>query len=168
MGIRRPPVGQIVVIIKVGKAKVDPPPPPSPIQLQFGARDLGFLFLGSGGGADECGLSDQRSLKMSGDMSDGEDVFEMTKDGRFDDETGEPEVIVHLPRVFFFFFVFIQISHRTQDNKMRNKYIHTLYTLTIIIQRYFKTILRSFIRIFLKIFKKVFIKILGQYKYIIL
>ena len=48
--------------------------------------------------------------------------------------------------VFFFsFFLFIQISHRTQDNKMRNKYIHTLYALTILIQRYFMTVLRSVI-----------------------
>ena len=35
---------------------------------------------------------------MSGDLSDEEDVFEMTKDGRFDDETVEPEVIIRLPR----------------------------------------------------------------------
>ena len=75
---------------------VNPPPPPSP--LQFCACDLGFSFLGSGGGADECGLFDQRSLKMSGDLSDKEDVFELTKDGRFDDETMETEVIIRLPR----------------------------------------------------------------------
>ena len=71
-------------------------PPPSP--LQFGACDLGFSFLGSGGGADECGLFDQRSLKMSGDLSDEEDVIKMTKDDRFENENVEPEVIVHLPR----------------------------------------------------------------------
>ena len=35
---------------------------------------------------------------MSGDQSDEEDVFELTKEGRFDDETVEPEVIIRLPR----------------------------------------------------------------------
>ena len=35
---------------------------------------------------------------MSGDLSDEEDIFEMTEDGRFDDETAEPEVIIRLPR----------------------------------------------------------------------
>ena len=79
MGNGSPPAGQIVVIIKV----IDRPPSPLP----FGGRDLGFSFLGSGGGADECGLFDQRSLKMSEDLSDEEDVFEMTKDDRFDNET---------------------------------------------------------------------------------
>ena len=69
--------------------------PPSP--LQFGASDLGFSFLGSGGGAYECGLLDQRSLKMNGDLSDEENVFEMTKDGRFDHEAVEPEVLIRLP-----------------------------------------------------------------------
>ena len=97
MGISRPPVGQSVVIIKVIRQKrVVIVHPPSP--LQFGARDLGFSFLGSGGGAGECGLFDQRSQQMSGDMSDEEEVFEITKDGRFDDETVEPEVIIRLPR----------------------------------------------------------------------
>ena len=37
-------------------------------------------------------------LKMSGDLSHEEDVFEMTKDGRFDDETVELEVFIRLPR----------------------------------------------------------------------
>ena len=41
---------------------------------------------------------DQRSLKMSGNLSDEEDVFEMTKDGRLDDKTVEPEVFIRLPR----------------------------------------------------------------------
>ena len=35
---------------------------------------------------------------MSGDLSDEEDVCELTKDGRFDDETIEPELIICLPR----------------------------------------------------------------------
>ena len=40
-----------------------------------------------------------RSLKMSKEQFDEEDVFEMTEDGRFDDETVEPEVINRLPRL---------------------------------------------------------------------
>ena len=34
---------------------------------------------------------------MSGDLSEEEDDFEMTKGGRFDEETVEPEVIIRLP-----------------------------------------------------------------------
>ena len=34
---------------------------------------------------------------MSGDLSDEEDVLELTKDDRFDDETGDPEVIIRRP-----------------------------------------------------------------------
>ena len=66
---------------------------------------------------------------------------------------GHPVYILCIYNFFLKIFLFIQISHWTQD-KMRNKYIHTLYTLTIMVQRYLRTKLRSFIRIFLKIFKK--------------
>ena len=73
-----------------------PPPPPDHYNLVPVTYD--FLSWEAVGGADECGLFDQINLKMSGDLLDEEDVFEMTKDGRFDDETVEPEVFIRLPR----------------------------------------------------------------------